>query len=404
MNSKKILYIIGGNITTAPRALKSIISLHPKYDLAIAFINKSNLWIKFDKEFLKETNIPYKNTSLLRQDFIQWSKATSIHEIAKSIYPFFKNSLTINAYASNKGMISLQYGLRKIKNNFDLIIAHTYPAIYPAYKFAKKHNIPFIFDVEDYHPGEKCSPKEKMRREFLMKKILPQAAFFTYASPMIGEYTLKLIGQYPTDKHALINNSFPQKEFTFKQNDSEKIKFVWFSQNISQGRGLELVLPALHKYKHKIEFHLIGNLYTDFYNNFLKKYADFIVIHKPLPQKELNLKLAEFDVGLALEISNVDINKQIAVSNKIWAYFQSGLYILATDTPAQVKFLSEHKNTGLIAQQNTEDFNLKIRQIINNIDQIREEKKQRYEYAQKFSWETEAEKLLKIVHNILESK
>jgi len=58
----------------------------------------------------------------------------------------------------------------------------------------------------------------------------------------------------------------------------------------------------------------------------------------------------------------------------------------------------------LIAQQNTEDFNLKIRQIINNIDQIREEKKQRYEYAQKFSWETEAEKLLKIVHNILESK
>jgi glycosyltransferase involved in cell wall biosynthesis len=212
---------------------------------------------------------------------------------------------------------------------------------------------------------------------------------------------LELLNNYPENQHLLINNCFSQTEFQFTENNSEKIKFVWFSQNISQGRGLELVIPALAKFKDKIELHLIGNLYANFNDAFLSNYSDFITLYKPLSQKELNLKLSEFDIGLAIELNTADFNRQICLTNKIFAYTQSGLYVLATDTFAQIKFIEEHKNIGLITKQKTDDFITSIEKIINNISEIRNNKKSRFNYAQQLSWENESKKLNTIWNKIL---
>ena len=74
------------------------------------------------------------------------------------------------------------------------------------------------------------------------------------------------------------------------------------------------------------------------------------------------------------------------MTNKIWAYTQSGLYVLATDTLAQIKFLKDNENIGLISEQNAENFTI-------SIEKIRKEKQSRFNYAQKLSWENEREKL-----------
>jgi glycosyltransferase involved in cell wall biosynthesis len=172
-------------------------------------------------------------------------------------------------------------------------------------------------------------------------------------------------------------------------------------EKYSQGRGLELIMPALYKFKEKVELHLIGNLYSEFYEKYLSAYKDIVTIHKPLVQKELNLKLSKFDVGLAIELDTADFNRQICLTNKIWAYLQSGLYILATDTPAQVRFLEEHKDCGQITKQNSDAFSDKIADINQNISKIRQSKQERFENAKQFSWENESEKLTEIWHKIL---
>lgn len=399
---KNILFILSGNISTTPRALKAIEYYGKFSNIDVVAVNRQQSWYELDKILVAEYNLNYTSLSLQRKPLLKWLLISFINKVSKLISPLFKKSLKLNAFASDKTMILLWWYLKKLKSKYHLVAAHSYSSLFAAYKFSKKFKVPFIFDIEDYHPGEATYDKhEKNRREFLMNKLLPQASYITYASPLIGEHSLKLLNSQLTTRNSqLINNCFSQTEFEFKENNSEKVKFVWFSQNIAAGRGLELVLPALIKFKNKVELHLIGNLYQNFFDDYLAQFSEIIIIHKPLPQKQLNLKLSEFDVGLAIEPGK-DFNREICLTNKIWAYLQSGLYILATDTPAQIKFIEEHNNSGVISKQDINSFTDVINNVVENIEQIRQNKKPRFEYSKNYSWDVESEKLTEILNNIL---
>lgn len=399
---RKILFLSSANLTTNPRLLKEL-KYAAELGYEVDFVGFDlNTWSdEIDKEINK--NIPAEFTYLpvTRKSPVNWLLSSFAERFSKKTAFLFKKSVKIHAFAHSKRSWLLSRQLKACRKKYDLIAAHTLPALYPAYRLARRQNIPFVFDIEDYHPGEAAADKNEInRREFLMKKLLPEANFLTYASPLIGKESLQLLIDYPKNKHRLINNCFSQSEFQFTESRSEKVKFVWFSQNIAAGRGLELVIPALYRFKDKVELHLIGNLYQNFYEEYLAHYSDILKIHKPMPQKELNLKLSEFDVGLAVEPGK-DFNNKIALSNKIWAYYQSGLYVLATDTRAQKQFIEENNNMGIIAKQNSDDFSTKTENIISNIKQIRENKEKRFEYAENFSWEVESEKLIDIWSKVL---
>jgi glycosyltransferase involved in cell wall biosynthesis len=398
---KKILFLSSTNLTSNPRLQKELkFALEQGHSVHFVGFDLDNWSQKTDAEIIKTLNADFTYIPVTRKNIKNWLIPSLIEKAARTLSPFFSNKLALNAFAHSKRSYLLSKFLKKHKQKYDLIAAHTLPTLFPAYQLARKQNIPFIFDIEDYHPGEAVSDKHEVaRREFLMKKLLPKADFLTYASPLIGKESLKLLNNYPDSQHGLINNCFAQSEFQFKENQSEKLKFVWFSQNIAAGRGLELVIPALFRFKDKIELHLIGHLYQNFYEEYLAQYSEILNIHKPLPQKELNLKLAEFDVGLAIELNTADFNRQICLTNKIWAYFQSGLYILATDTPAQKQFLEQKNKIGLISRQNISSFEVKIETIIKSIKTIRQGKEQSFRYARKFAWENEKKKLASIWKN-----
>ncbi len=384
--AKKLLFLSSTNLTTNPRLLKELRyaeSLGYKCDF-IGF-DLENWSQDIDNEIIKNINSDLKYIKITRNHKKNWIISTIIEKVSQKLLFIFINSLKLNSYAHSKRSFLLLKELKNNKQKYDLIIAHTLPTLYPAYKFSRRTNTPFSFDVEDYHPGETCSKQEKRRCEFLMKNLLPKASYVTYASPLIGEKVVELCSN-KIKNHRLINNCFSEAEFTHKDNNSPKIKFVWFSQNIAHGRGLELILPALMPLKARVELHLIGNLYADFERDTLSKYSAIINLHKPLPQKELNLKLSEFDIGLAIEPAK-DLNNTIAVSNKIWAYLQSGVYILATDTPAQTQFMKAHLNCGLVASHDAKSMETAVNEIINNIKIIRQQKIHRYNYAKKYSWE-----------------
>jgi len=403
--SKKLLFISKDNLTTNPRLQKELkLAVSIGYEVDFIGFYSGNWSDDIDKEITQNIDANFYYIPATRKPFFPWLISTLKERILQKIYPYFKNSIKINAFAHSKRTILLCKHLTYNEKKYDLIIAHTLASLYPAYKLSKKLKIPFIFDIEDYHPGEIISTdaqNETVRRIFLMKKLLTKAALITYASPLIGKESLKLLNNFKNENHQLINNCFSNKEFQFKENKSEKIKFVWFSQNIAAGRGLELVIPALANYKDKIELNLIGNLYQNFHRDFLSKYFDFIKIHKPLPQKELNLKLSEFDIGLAIELVSADLNRNICLTNKIFAYAQSGLYVLATDTSAQKLFIKEHENVGVVSAQNVEEIQKQISMIIQNINLIRKEKKKRFEYAQNLAWEIESKKLIGVWSNLL---
>jgi glycosyltransferase involved in cell wall biosynthesis len=367
---------------------------------------------KIEPEHQKQLKIvQFHYLSATRNPYLPWLWATFINNIARKAYPFFSKNLAVNAFSSDKRAFQLHSMLKKLNGKYDLVMAHNLGALYPAWSYSKKHNIPFIFDIEDYHPGEKYggdSDHERKRRERMMKNLLPEAALVTYASPLIGVYSLKLVGEGKVKKNLLINNSFHSSEFKTKDGGlsasgfelSAKLKLVWFSQNIDQGRGLEDILPLLDAFKSHIELHLIGNVRNSYKTEYLED-RDYIRLHGTMQQAELHALLSSFDVGLALENKTQDFNRDICLTNKIWAYFQSGLYILATDTQAQRQFLSEKPWAGEVLPSNETSIKERMAWLIENRDKIRKQAEDRYKKAKDFAWEKEGERLHKEIKQIL---
>ncbi|MCC5929258.1 MAG: hypothetical protein JJU28_08445 [Cyclobacteriaceae bacterium] len=402
--SKNIIFLTTANLSTNPRLLKEVIFLKEKnLQCRIIAFYQGNWSDKIDQEILEKHPLRIKYLSATRKPFFPWFWSSVIQWLSIKLYPFAKTNLLINAFAHNKRTILLINELSKIQKKPDLIIAHNLGALYPAWWLSKRINVPFAFDVEDYHPGEKVgidAANEKHRREFLMKKLLPESKYVSFAAPLIKKETLKLVGEKNIKTPVLINNSFYANEFkapkTTKQAAAEPLKLVWFSQNITPGRGLEIILPAIEKFKDQVSLYLIGNLYQDFYSDVLSKY-DNIYIIPPLSQKELHKKLSEFDIGLALELNSADYNRQICLTNKIWAYYQAGLYVLATNTPAQIEFIKQRPDHGILSGQSVLEIENALSEVIQSKDHLLRDVEMRCKNAQLESWEKEGEKFLHLI-------
>lgn len=493
---KHLLFLTTNNLATNPRLVKELTTAESMRLSATVVQYKLGNWSDNKSEQLKEVvsgektvvsdelrgaNAKKREVEFIEIDAtskrkISWLKWGILEKLAQRIYPLFKNNLFINALASSRRSLQLVNVLKKSEKP-DLIVAHNLGALYPAYVMSKKWRIPFIFDVEDYHPGEFIrhdAQNEKARREFLMKTLLPKATAITSASPLIGQYTMNLIGGHPN--HTVILNSFPQSEFTpphFSLNthhsqlithhsplktQNSSLNLVWFSQKISFGRGLEQLFEAL-KLLHSANHHpsrseetenrnqntdttqglnyqpstlnsdhstpnyqistpnyqpiihnsqlltpnlnltLIGDLDPEFEKAILYNYSTLLTTHysllikSPLSQSDLHAELANHNVGLALEFSDTDLNRQLCLTNKILAYAQAALYILATNTPAQSAFMAQQPHRGVVCGQTPEAMATTLSQIIENSHEIKQQAPERFEKGKDLAWEKEREKL-----------
>lgn len=344
------------------------------------------------------SKINYHGIAGNRKPFLPWFISSLSYFLSKILLNFLPKNVFLLSLKSNKRSWLL---LRQLKNNnekFDLVIAHNPGSFYPTLRFANKKKIPFGIDLEDYHPGETNSKKEMFYAQNLNKAILPNANYVTAASSLILEYSeadLKM----PLKNKEVILNYFSEEEFIKPENKSfEKLRLVWFSQNINTGRGLEAILPVIKKYKEELELHLFGHSNPDFYETEIKGIQN-VILHEPLAQAQLHKELSCFDIGLAIEPAK-DLNNELALSNKILAYFQSGLYILASDTKAQKEFINEYPEHGMVAPLSFEKLENALTQLIYQMKFLRDTAMKRFEKAKGSNWENESKKLVEIWRQI----
>ena len=172
------------------------------------------------------------------------------------------------------------------------------------------------------------------------------------------------------------------------------MRVVWFSQYLGTGRGLEEVVPCMEAFADRIELTLIGEPRQPFCEQLVNT-RPYIRIMQPLSQTELYKVIGDFDIGLAPEPGK-DPNNCIALSNKIWTYFQGGLFILASDTPAQSEFISAHPGHGTCVALQSMLIVRALDDLISRLPEIRSAKASRFERASKFGWEKESLGLLNI--------
>jgi hypothetical protein len=396
----KISFLTTSSLATNPRLVKEVLLAQDQFDkvevISFSFGNWSNeLDDKIKLQF--KSNVKVIELPASKQSFFVWFTSTLLERLAKKLFYFNNKSLILTSLASNKRTSLLLYYIRKhnLLIGSSIIISHNLGALFPAFYFTSLYNIPFAFDVEDYHPGEvihQDAVNEKKRREILMQLVLPHAAYVTAASTLIAREVENLC-KVPV---ITINNSFYSKEFELPAaagiNFGQKLKLVWFSQHINYGRGLELLFSALDSVCDHVTLTLIGNLNSNFAKEWLQDIT-YVKVIAPLQQDILHKELSKHDIGLALDLSSTDFNRDIALTNKIFAYKQAGLYVLATDTKAQVDFMNQFKDEGYVCEQTSESISSGIAYMLEHVERIRAEKTNRLNKAREIAFEAEEEKL-----------
>lgn len=401
MSSKKLLFVTTHNLATNPRLFKEIqLAIEQAFEVEVVCFEFNNWSYNYNKELLKQLNgIKVHIIQAGRKPFWPWFISSSKEWLYRKLSTFIILPTHLLSQAVSKRSDLLIKELQQI-SDVNLIIAHNPGALWPAVQYAKKNNCRAAFDVEDYHPGEGNDPAFQKNVSALLKRLLPQISYVSFASPLIQKETEKLTNA-ATDNWFTVMNYFPAKQFNYPVKLSgEKIKLVWFSQNINFNRGLETVLTAFAKKDYLAELHLYGNMHKDFYEQFVKKVVG-VIVHGPLPQDQLHGVLNQYDVGLALEPGK-DNNNLLAVSNKMIAYLQSGLFIIASNTPAQSDLLNKYPGSGIVVDLVENEFDKVLEAVIGKLNDIRKGREQRFVMNQHGCWEHESVSLLKYWDQIID--
>lgn len=398
VQKKNVLVLTSTNLSCNPRCLKEVRLLTKKGIQVTVISFRLHNWTDANELDLRSEllGVRFIYMDATRSNLFTWLIASFTSCFAKLLFPFFSKNLHLSGHVVGKQNLLLKWWSRKNKVKFDLIIAHNPPTFYTAYCLGKRLNKPFALDIEDFHPGESNSEVEKKAVAFLMQYLIPRAIYTSFASPLILKETALMINENVNDKLILVNNSFTIEEFPAIPavvNQFTSLKLVWFSQFVDYNRGLENILSQLDAYADKISLTLIGNMRPDFYNAVIQ-HRHYINCLSSMPQKDLHHQLQQYDAGLALEDGTINFNRNICLTNKIWAYLQSGLYILATATAAQVQFLIEHPSHGVVFSLDKQNFNEQFLKILSSKNNIRNNQSLRHQQAKSYAWDVDGLSLL----------
>ena len=404
-NVRDVLFITTTSLATNPRLVKNIIYFKSKgYNCKVLAFVYGDWSDKLSEDIIKKYEIDCQLISVSRSPLFLWIEAAIVERLARFLNQLMSTEF-LTAVASNKRSYLLWRAIRKLDFKIDFIEAHTLAALYPARFLSKIKQSPFMFDIEDFHPEEliqKNRVQEKQRRIRILKSHLPEAEIVTAASPLIAFHLEQLL-DWKKGTVKVLNNSFYANEFIEPKliQEGKKVKFVWFSQTISFGRGLELFIEAAHMFSDKIELVLIGKIDKQFSDTYINSTNHFIQVVSPMSQLDLHKELSNYDIGLAIEQSSADFNKEICLSNKLFAYLQAGLFLFATNTKGQTDFLKDQKNHCLLVNQNIKSFAKSIEIIIQSITVIRLDKENRFSASEKMCYKNEISKIEKQLVNFI---
>ncbi|MBX3730409.1 MAG: glycosyltransferase [Candidatus Sumerlaeia bacterium] len=239
----------------------------------------------------------------------------------------------------------------------DLTIAHCESALWAATR-ARAEGLRVGVDFEDWFSRDLLPEARRDRPVGTLEAwegTLARAC--TYCLAPSRSMANALARTFDAPSPAVVRNVFP-----FGERDSidgehrdrrdESLPSVhWYSQTIGPGRGLELLVDALPLLNHPLQVHLRGRVQAGFREWIAARagprWAENVHVHDVVPPGELLSRIAEHDIGLALESPDI-ASRDLTITNKLFQYMQAGLAIVATRTTGQTEALAGAPGAGIV--------------------------------------------------------
>ncbi len=261
-------------------------------------------------------------------------------------------------------------------------------------------------DFEDWF-SEDLLPSIRATRPISQLKILERrlAKDCIYCLTTSHALAAAFSEAYQVPKPTVIYNTFAAKERfyidgkTLDKINSKLSSLHWFSQTIGPGRGLEILFQALPYLQTPVEVHLRG-YYPETSQQWLQQqvtneWRDRIFIHPTVPNSELLSRIAEHDIGLALEQPHIP-SRNLTITNKFFQYLQAGLAIIATETAGQKEIFQQCPKIGKLLPNNHPTILAQaIENLLQNPEKLATAKIASLQAAQnQFCWEQQINLLI----------
>jgi glycosyltransferase involved in cell wall biosynthesis len=246
---------------------------------------------------------------------------------------------------------ALGYGVRRSlllarRLQADIYIGHQELGLWVVHRLGRQDRRVGV-DLADWY-SEDLLPEARVKRPIRLLRRLEADALkrgghiTTTSNALAGA----LARAYAAPPPSVVYNAFAWRErerldgLRADRVDPLRPSLHWVSQTIGRGRGLETLFTALLAVPVPVEVHLRGACSageeTRLRGAFPEAHGHRLYFHALVSNEELLSRIAEHDIGLALEATEPP-SRNYTVTNKILHYLLGGLAVVATDTAGQLE-------------------------------------------------------------------
>lgn len=349
----RIAIYIGRHLCTAPRPVKEADALAAAgFEVSVHGLWFDSRLVERDENLVRGRRWRFEPYADARVDSARgrrlWFRLRAKHRFARALFTYGRTT-TADAFG---------YGTTRLlshatKAAADLTIVHSEGGLWAAHRL-RGVGFRVGVDFEDWFSQD--LPLESRRgRPIGALAMLEAAALRSGPYVLTTSHALAraLADAYSGPEPAVIYNTFPAAGMPARSHavNPNRISLHWFSQTLGSGRGLETLFTTLPHLPPCWQLHLIAED-PDRYGAKLisglpEALRDRVRIEPTVPNADLPTRIAEHDIGLALDLSTVP-SRNLTITNKLFQYLHAGLAVVASDTAGHREVLDQVPAAGVV--------------------------------------------------------
>ncbi len=406
MTSPRILIFTSAHLCRNPRVVKEANTLGAAgFDVTVLTVSTHERFERFDLELMR--GAPFRRVTI---DYSQSSWRMRTADVTQRTATWLARAANRHlGFESSQSLGPAHALLRQARMQpADLTIVHTEIPIWAACSLIRDGRRVAV-DVEDWY-SEDLLYRDRLSRPL---RLLRDSETYSLRNAVYSSATSQSMADALTRSLAcpppiVIRNTFPlqAKSCLDRPPSIKPPRFIWFSQTVGPGRGLELFLSAWSKTKQPSQLYLLGDErpgYRDKLMSLLPPHRRADLRFLPLvTPAQLPIRLAEFDLGLALE-PRWPLNRNVTITNKIFQYMNAGLAVIASTTAGQSEVMQAAPECGLLVKtSHTTALAAQLDEVLASPARLRAmQQASRRAAEQLFCWEREEPRLVAAVTQAL---
>ncbi|MDK2971324.1 MAG: hypothetical protein PWP23_1079 [Candidatus Sumerlaeota bacterium] len=352
----RILILIGAHLCMAPRPQKEARALADAgHDVTVRGFAFDEEFARRDRAIVDAASWRYEPIADLRSGLTP-IRLRARRRIAGTLYRA--------AHCASVDLFG--YGAREMlaaarKENADLTIVHSEAGLWVGTRLLAEGRRVGV-DFEDWF-SEDLLPRDRRDRPVGLLREWEQqlACACRYALAPSLAMSNAIAASFDAPPPAVVRNVFPREgepDFEPERRADHGVSLHWYSQTIGPGRGLEMLMQALHRVAAPVRVVLRGRCSESYRNALLAEAPEQargrILVEGSVPPDQLAASIARHDIGLALEDSSVR-SRDLTITNKLFEYLRGGLAVIATPTTGQREVFAERPGIGVLLESSTPD-------------------------------------------------